>query len=78
MLISAGADINLRCEKGSTALCYAAWRGPAAMVELLLAEGGDIRIGDWEGKLPIDYAGDSNMSEDKDKIVKLLSRAAVG
>jgi len=73
MLISAGADVNRRCEKGSTALCYAAWRGPAVMVELLLSHGARNWITDNEGNIPLDYAKKSNVSENKDSIVELLS-----
>lgn len=73
MLISAGADINRICENGSTALCYAAWRGPAAMVELLLKHGARHWIGDNEGKLPIDYARKSNVSQNKEAIISLFS-----
>jgi ankyrin repeat protein len=77
MLISAGADVNRRCENGSTALCYGAWRGPSAMVELLLSKGAQVRIGDIQARLPLDYAKGSNVSEDKDKIVELLGRTPI-
>ena len=72
MLISAGADVHRRCEEGSTALHYAAWRGPVAVVELLLAHGARNWIVDDHGKLPIDYAKEGGPSPDKEEIVKLL------
>lgn len=71
-LLAAGAEINRRCEGGSTALSYAAWRGNLEVVKFLLAEGALNWVEDDEGKLPKDYA-ESGSAPDKKEIVKLLS-----
>jgi ankyrin repeat protein len=76
-LLDAGADINRRCENGSTALHFAAWRGPVEVVEFLLSRSARNWIADAEGKLPIDYANRSNVSPDKESIVKLFSEPRI-
>jgi ankyrin repeat protein len=77
LLLDAGADINRRCENGSTALHFAAWRGPVEVVEFLLSRGARNWIADDRGKLPIDDAKGSNMSQNKENIVKLLSEPRI-
>lgn len=77
LLMEAGADVNRRCEDGSTALHFAAWRGPAAMVELLLAHGARSWIGDEKGKEPVDYARDSKVSPDREEIVRMFSESRI-
>jgi len=71
-LLAAGAEINRRCEDGSTALCFAAWRGPLEVVEFLLAEGALNWIDDNDEKLPKDYAA-SGSAADREDTIKLLS-----
>lgn len=71
-LLAAGAEINRRCEDGSTALSYAAWRGNLEAVKFLLAEGALNWVEDDKGKLPKDYA-ERGSAPDKAEIVKLLS-----
>jgi ankyrin repeat protein len=73
LLIEAGADVNRRCEDGSTPMHFAAWRGPKAMVTLLLDHGARHWIADDNGKTPADYAKDSNVSTDKDAILEVLT-----
>lgn len=73
LLLNAGADVNRRCEEGSTALHYAAWRGPVEAVELLLSREARNWIEDHSGKLPRDYATGSNVSPDKEAIIRLFS-----
>lgn len=77
LLLDAGADLHKRCEKGTTALHFAAWRGPSTMVKLLLSRGARHWIGDDKGKLPLDYAKESEVSTDKDAIARLLSEVPV-
>lgn len=76
ILLDAGADIHRICEDGSTALHFAAWRGPVAMVEFLLSRGARNWVADNKEKLPVDYAR-SSVSPDKDEIVKLFTEVRV-
>jgi len=75
LLLDASAEINRRCEDGSTALHFAAWRGPIAMVELLLAHGGNPNLTDDNGKRPVDFARNGIASE-KNLIMRLLENEA--
>ena len=75
-LIDAGAHIQRGGEKGSTALHMAAWRGPLAMVELLLRRGAREWITDNAGKLPRDYAT-AGVAEDREAIVETLTRPVI-
>lgn len=77
MLLTAGADINRRCEDGSTALHFAAWRGPVEVVEFLLSQGAKSGMLDDNEKGPIDYARMAEDSPDKTAIVKLLTEARI-
>ena len=77
LLMEAGADVNRRCEYGTTALHFAAWRGPAAMVELLLAHGARSWIGDEAGKEPVEYARESKVSPDREEIVRMFSESRI-
>ncbi len=45
LLISEGADVNVKCNDGQTPLHYAARRGHKEIVEVLLAHGADVNIG---------------------------------
>lgn len=56
MLLDAGADPNLRDERGRTALHGAASQGMNEMVKLLVARGADPRAADGAGRTPLDYA----------------------
>lgn len=73
LLIEHGADVNKRCEDGSTPLHFAAWRGPKAMVTLLLDHGARHWIADDKGKTPADYAKDNGVAADKDAILEVLT-----
>lgn len=56
MLLRAGAQVNRACEENSTALHYAAWRGPVAVAELLLSAGAQNGAMDDSGHRPVYYA----------------------
>jgi ankyrin repeat protein len=71
LLIEFGARANEICEDGTTALHFAAWRGPATMVELLLAHHVDASLKDRLGNRPLDFALRGNAS-DKQSIIGLL------
>jgi ankyrin repeat protein len=76
LLIDSGARVRDGCEDGSTALHFAAWRGPVAMVELLISRGAKEWQQDDHGKKPIEYARDG-VAADKDQIVALLDRPVI-
>jgi ankyrin repeat protein len=52
LLISAGADINRKCEHGRTALHMAAAWGRLELVQLLIENGADASLSDDEGMTP--------------------------
>lgn len=56
ILLEAGADPNLRCKKGCTALLLAARMGKADLVQLLLDNGANPKISDNKGITPLMYA----------------------
>ena len=56
LLLSYGADVNLKDFDGCTALIYAIRDHDAAMVFLLLAHGADVMIGKYDGKTALDCA----------------------
>jgi ankyrin repeat protein len=56
VLLAAGADPNLRCKKGRTALLLAARMGKADLVQLLLDNGANRKISDNKGITPLMYA----------------------
>jgi ankyrin repeat protein len=56
ILLEAGADPNLRCKKGRTALLLAAQMGKADLVQLLLYNGANPKISDNKGITPLMYA----------------------
>ncbi|HSI83809.1 MAG TPA: ankyrin repeat domain-containing protein [Candidatus Methylacidiphilales bacterium] len=74
LLLAAGANVHQLCEDGSTALHFAAWRGPAAAVELLLSHGALPTIADKNGQLPRHYATGSHAltAEEKEAVLALL------
>ncbi len=73
LLIDHGADVNKRCEEGSMPIHYAAWRGPKAMVTLLLDHGARHWIADDNGKTPADYCRENGVAADKDAILEVLT-----
>lgn len=77
LLLAAGADPNRRCENGTTALHFAAWRGPVAMVELLLLRGARGWIADEKEKTPADFAREYSVAADKEEIVRLFSEVRI-
>jgi ankyrin repeat protein len=73
-LLEAEVDLHRRCEGGSTALHFAAWRGPAQVVEFLLSQGARANEYDDQGRTPTDYAPKKPESEDRNAIMNLLAR----
>jgi len=55
-LLDAGADPNARSASGGTPLHTAAFTGDSAVLELLIAHGGDASIKNEQGKTPADIA----------------------
>jgi peptide-methionine (S)-S-oxide reductase len=76
LLLDAGANPRRECEDKSTPLHYAAWRGPLAMVELLLRHNAKEWQADKTGKTPLDYAR-RGVAAEKEAIVELLDRPVI-
>jgi len=68
LLISQGADVNVKDSAGQTPLNYAARKGHKEIVELLLANGADVNARDRMSKTPVEHAMGGNHRE----IVQLL------
>jgi len=69
LLISEGAEVNVKCHDGMTPLHYAAREGHKEIVELLLAHGADVNIGEAKyNKTAAEFAMRRNHTE----IVQLL------
>jgi len=68
LLISEGADVNVKNNDGQTPLHYAARKGHKEIVELLLAHGADVNIGADYNRTAAEFAMQSNHRE----IVQLL------
>jgi len=63
-LIRKGASVNVKDERGRTALHYAAAQGHKDIVEILLANGADVNAGtDLYNKAPAEFAMDANHNE---------------
>ncbi|XP_049944395.1 ankyrin repeat domain-containing protein 65-like [Schistocerca serialis cubense] len=63
-LLAAGADVGARDEEfGETALHWAAWRGHAAVVRLLLSAASDHNARDQGGQTPLHWAAQSGHAE---------------
>lgn len=60
MLLSAGANVDVRDTEGSTALAFACLVGSEACVEKLIAFGADVNAGDKYGYRPIHSAARGN------------------
>ena len=69
-LIASGAEIDAQDTTGKTPLHWAADRGNAALVTLLLSRGADPNAEDRIGKTPLQWARHANNGE----MVKLLRR----
>jgi len=71
LLVTKGADVNARNDKGMTALHLAAKDGSTKIVEMLLANHADKEIKDATGKTARDYAAEAG----KEEIVNLLTNS---
>jgi ankyrin repeat protein len=75
-LLDAGADPCRLCDEDqSTPLHYAAYRGPVAMIELLLSRGAKAGQKDKAGKTALYYARECQPIE-KQQIIEFLERPA--
>lgn len=72
LLLESGANPNKRCENGSTPLHFAAWRGPAKMVSLLLSFGADRLLQDDRGFTPADDVRRSKVNPEPEEALLLL------
>ena len=77
LLIAAGARVRTIYQDGTTALHWAAARGPLAMVELLIRSGAKEWMEDQHGKKAIDYAREFGDAPDKEQIIALLDRPVI-
>ena len=76
LLLEAGASPRQAGEGGTTALHQAAWRGPLALLELLIQHGALIWQPDQRGKIAIDYAR-AGPAADRKQMVELLDRPVI-
>jgi hypothetical protein len=60
LLIARGADVNMKNEKGMTALILAAKSGMRGIVEILLENNADINIADKDGNTALHWAAREN------------------
>jgi ankyrin repeat protein len=88
VLISAGANVNARDEKGATPLIWAAISGRPQVVEILLAHGADGKVKNKDGltalalskritaghKKSLAEAQEANRKEDLPELRKTLAR----
>jgi ankyrin repeat protein len=79
LLISAGADINRKCEHGRTALQMAAAWGHLDVVQFLIENGADPTIRDDEGMTPSMIAARSNRVsvENLRRVIEYLNTRAL-
>ena len=62
-LISAGADVNAKDERGTTALMRASYSGYTQLVNYLLENGADKELLDHEGNKAVHYVREHNLTE---------------
>ena len=67
-LLEEGADVNVKDEKGRTALMFASWYSHKEVVKQLLEKGADVDAEDIYGKTALMYASEKGHKE----IVELL------
>jgi peptide-methionine (S)-S-oxide reductase len=75
-LIDRGARPRAFASDGTTALHWAAWRGPMAMVELVIRAGAREWQEDQQKRKPVDYAREG-VAADKSLIVEALDRPVI-
>jgi 26S proteasome non-ATPase regulatory subunit 10 len=71
LLLSRGADVNLKSEEGRTALVYAVGLGNKAVIKNLVAHGADVNLEDGYGKTPLMIAQEAN----NETLIRLLRKA---
>ena len=76
LLLEAGASPRETGEGGTTALHQAAWRGPLALLELLIRHGALVWQPDQRGKTALDYAR-AGRADERAQIVELLDRPVI-
>ncbi len=74
-MIACGVDVNLKTQEGWTPLHTAAYFGPAAMIDLLVAKGAQVNArGDYDGWTPLHMAASAD--EDAAVVQALLKAGA--
>jgi len=71
LLISSGADVNLKNDLGNTVLYYASKYGLADIVNILIFSGADVNIKNIQGKTALSIAKKNGHTE----VAKLLIQA---
>ena len=74
LLIARGADVNAASDAGDTAMHAAAFRGSEAIIKFLVAQGGNVRAKDKQGRMPLDTAMSRRGASAVPQAVALLSQ----
>jgi hypothetical protein len=74
LFVAAGVPVNEQNKQGLTALILAAKGGHVGVVELLLENGGDVRLKDYTGRDAMSWARDARQPA----LTRLLEQALGG